>query len=473
MVNPSLRVEIFFLVEVAMKKLLLFICMFVLLGGLVWSDGKAEEDKDTAEPIELFLAKPGNFEGPIWDAILEPFRKEYPDVILNHVPINVTDATAVTMDSRIAADMPVHFYSDYFSRTVGYLIPKSRGEKIWALDLSKYWPQEEIDDFLPGILDPYWIDGELLATPEPIMMVAQRINLTLCEKVGYELPPPEDWTIVEFLKMCEAIKKAEIPESYGTLMFAENRSGDWMYMGWLSSFGAKLFEGGDYSKTVINTPAGMKLFTFWKMLQLEGYIPFEAAILNDDHMIYSRVAGLLGAAGGRNGWVEDPAYQQSLVDQGIIDKPYTTAFYPYPKVPGVNKVPVIATYTLHVAFGSEDEEINKIVARFAYHMNSAATQRIWTYGIRPEHMGSRGIPSRLSVPPPFDEGEDMQWWIDAQAIMQENGVLDVGGSLSVYGDIRGSLFPVLQKLYTDKATPQEALDLYEAALNEVLATLEE
>jgi len=434
--------------------------ILILLGGLLFAGGQEEGPRQ----IELFAA--GLPLGtPTYDYVTAPFRAKHPNVKLVDVPLSVKDATTVTMDMRIASGSPIHFYNDYFSRAGKYVIPKSAGGAIWALDLSKYW--DDVDDFLPGTLDPYWIDGELLGTPLPNMVVGQVLNLTIMEKSGYVPPPAAEWTLEEYYTALRKVKAADLPDVFPTMMFSKSRSGDWHYMGYFSTFGAEIFANNDYSKSAVNTPAGLKVFQHWKDLQDEGLIPYEAAMLGDSDYIPLRTAGKLAISGSRFGTpLQDyPALIASYLEQGVFEEPYEVAQYNYPRAPGVDKVPLLTQWNVNVAFGSEDEEINELVAELAWYANNTRAQLFYI-------KNSKNFVTRKSAgAPPFEEGESMQWWLDVKQALVDNGAMDVGGSLPVYGDLRGALFPQLQKMFSGKVTPQEALDLYEAALNEVVAGL--
>ncbi len=430
-----------------MKRLILIIGMFALLGGLMFAAGDKEP-----EGIELFMAGP-DVDDPTTIALLEPFVAAHPDVKLTSVSVDVQGATTITMDNRIKSGMPIHVYRDYFSRVGKYT--KHPGIKV--LDLSKYWDQSDIDAYMPGALDPYWVDGRLTTVPGAQRVVGMQINLTILEKVGYKLPPPEDWTLDEFMKMSKAVKKANLPDVWPTMMFAENRSGDWHYMGWFPTFGAQLFADG-YDYTTINTPEGLKVFEFWKMLQDEGYIPEEAVMMNDDHLIAGREGGLLAAAGARFGDYNNPEYMQSKIDQGIIDEPFESIYYPFPRT-GDKMTPVLSTYDLAVGFETEDEYVNELVAELVGCLMDKRAQEI--HCRVPQ---SAVIPSRADV----DHGHTEDWFNAGYDIIVQAGFFDVGGSLSLYNDIRSCLHPQLQLMFSGQATPQEALDRYEAALNEVL-----
>ena len=434
--------------------------LLLLLPGLF-----AAGQEETEKPMELYIAGFGvGKEVPYYEYLMAPFIEEYPEVVLIDVPISVKDATSVSMDMRIAAGLPVHFYGDYFSRAGKYVIPKNKGGKIWALDLSKYWDKEEVADFLPGTLDPYWIDGQLLGTPHPTMLVGMQVNLTILEKSGYVLPPNDEWTLDEYYTALRKTKAADLPGVWPTAMFAMNQSGDWHYMGYFSTFGTTIFENNDYTKTTVNSPAGLETFKLWKQLQDEELIPHEAAVMADFDMINMRVTGKLAVAGSRFGIPiqYNLAAMESMLDQGIIDEPFETTTYNFPRALGIDKVPILTQWNLHVAFGSEDEAVNEVVARFAWHANNARAQ------IRCMNEGYQ-FPTRKSVVGiPVIEGIDFTWWTEAKQMLIDNGAMDVGGSLACYGDIRGALFPQLQKLFTGQVSPEEALELYEDALNKVV-----
>ena len=82
-------------VEVRMKRLILFIGMFALLGGLMFAAGDKEP-----EGVELFIAG-YPFEIPDNARWIAPFVAAHPDVKLTEVMVNVDGATTISMDYRI------------------------------------------------------------------------------------------------------------------------------------------------------------------------------------------------------------------------------------------------------------------------------------------------------------------------------------------------------------------------------------
>ena len=434
------------------RKLAISVLAILLLVSFAFAGGQEEK-----EGITLFVALARDINSfSDYEHRRQSFLAENPQVKLEWVPINVADASTIGMDARIASGLPVHFYHDYMSRAGKYAVPKTKdNQAIWALDLSKYI--DDLDDYMPGVLDPFWKDGKIYTVPNATLTIGQLLNLTVMEKAGYKPPPVEGWTLEEFTKCAQKTKAAQIPDTYATLMFAENRSGDWMYMGWLSSFGAQLFDGSDYSKTIIDSPEGLKVFQFWEALQNTGFIPHDAAMMNDDHAIEYRNAGRLAVMGDRAADFNDPAYQQALVNAGMIKEPYKTAFYPYPKGPTVEKVPLVTSYELTVAFDIGTEEEKAMAARLVWYFTNTATQTLACNQL------SR-FPTRKSV-----ADVDQAWWREVKALLVANGTLDVGGNLGCYNEIRGAMFPVLQALFMDKASPAEAVKLYAEALNKVLS----
>jgi len=423
--------------------------VLLIMCSISFAAGQQETEGST-----LFVALSYDIENH--DYAIQPFLAENPQLKLEWVPINIADASTIGMDARIASGLPVHFYYDYMSRAGKYAIPKTQeNQAIWALDLSQYI--DDLDDYRPGVLDPFWKDGKIYTLPNASLIVGQMLNLSVMEKAGYKPPSAEDWTLEEFLKCAEKTKAAAIPDTYATLMFAENRSGDWMYMGWLATFGARLFETGDSSKTIIDSAEGLQVFEFWKSLQDKGYIPYDAAVMNDDHAIEYQTAGRLAVMGNRAADYNNPEYQQSLIDAGIIEEPYQSALYPYPKGPGIEKTPLVTSYELSVAFDVGTEEEKAAAARLVWYFTNTATQT-W------EATENFKFPTRKSV-----KDVDQAWWKDTKALLVANGALDVGGNLGCYDEIRGTMFPQLQKLFTSKATPAEALQAYAETLNTILS----
>ena len=419
-----------------MKRLILFFLLVALAAG--------------AQKMTLYCATAGDIHDAVNVAFVTPFEKENPNVRLEWVPINVTDASTMAMDARIASGLPVHFYYDYMSRVAKYAIPKSAGGSIAALDLSKYI--KDLDGYLPGWLESYNRDGQL-AVPVTMHIIAQQINLSLLEKVGYALPRKDRWSLAEFEKMAGKVKAAKIPDTWPTLMFAENRSGDWMYMDWFASFGAPIFKDGKLALKPTDIK-GLQVFKYWKWLQTMGYIPPEAAMMNDDHAIAYRDEGRLAAMGNRG--VDVDLVSKTLVEQGILREAPKTVLYPYPRAPGVEKAPVLTSFELAMAFDSGKEAENAAAARLVwYFSNTAAQQKICDAGAK--------YPSRRGVKPLAD-----QYWNNAYALMVEQGTLDVGQMHQGYDAIRGAMYPQLQKMFSGKASPAEAYVNYLAELQKVL-----
>jgi len=180
-------------------------------------------------------------------------------------------------------------------------------------------------------------------------------------------------------------------------------------------------------------------------------------VMNDDHAIEYRNAGRLVVMGERASDINNPIYQQLLVDAGMIKEPYKIAFYSYPKGPTVEKVPLVTSYELAVAFDIGTEEEKAAAARLVWHFTNSTAQNYQCNQISK-------FPTRKSV-----EDVDQTWWKDAKTLLVAHGVLDVGGTLGCYNEIRGSMFPVLQKLFMDKVSPTEAVKLYAETLNKVLS----
>ena len=134
-----------------MKRLLVFIGIFALLCGFMFARGApGAEDVGEAAPFKLYAAnlEVGNPERPVHDMLIAPFRAKYPDVEIVGIPISAVDASTVSMDSRLAAGLPVHFYNDYYSRAGKYADPK----RYNPIDLAAYWPASEIEDIFPELI---------------------------------------------------------------------------------------------------------------------------------------------------------------------------------------------------------------------------------------------------------------------------------------------------------------------------------
>jgi ABC-type glycerol-3-phosphate transport system substrate-binding protein len=310
--------------------------------------------------------------------------------------------------------------------------------------------------FIPAEIAKYTVDGDILGVPQTMSSHGMAVNLEITDSVGFEVK--DDWTIADFLEMCELVKQKYGSEKYGTGMFAANPSGDYLYMNWFAAFGANVYENNDYSETGLSSPEALETFKFWDTLMKRGYIPPESAVLTDDDFALDMGAGRYATAIFRSGWVD--IYNKNAQNAGLIDHAYPYKFVPLPKAPGVDKPKAISGGGGTVlVFDSGDKKTNQMAVRLAWFLSNAEYQAALTEG--------GAYPSRTDVQIHPDTLADPHWQV-INKITMENGFMTVGYTQPWFYEVRSQMFPVNQKLLNGEYTPAQAQQAYVQAVNKII-----
>ena len=374
---------------------------------------------------------------------LEIFHERYPDVEVEFLRPSTGDGTTITMDQLLQDGNPPNIYTDYMGRVAKYMT------EDLAVDLNPYMTDQ--DDFLPGLLAATTINGKLLGLPLHSGAQGMAVNMDMVRDIGYGNFDFNDWTVAEFLEMCEAVKTKYGGEKFGTGMFAGNQSGDYLWMNWLSSFGAELY-GNGYTETTIGNQAGVDVFTFWKLLLDEGYIQRDSAIRVDDDYLIDWAQGKYLATGFFPGWID--IYFKAAADQGMTGHGFEIVFVEFPRAEGIERVPAAGSSPGVVVLDSGDAKTNEQAAYLAWIYTTAPFQEapIVTGG---------NFASRKSV----QFVNDSDYWKQISKIVADNGMLNLGLTQTFYADVRALGFPRLQALLTGEETPEEAVAAYAANIN--------
>jgi len=379
--------------------------------------------------------------------VLDKFHEKYPDSSVEFLFPSMNDGSTVTMDARIKAGEPMHVYADYLGRVSKYMTPDL------ALNFNDYITDQA--DFCDGMLDPLTADGKLLGLPFTGGAFALSVNLDMLEEIGYADFDFEDWTLDDFYMLGDAVKATYGTEKNTTMIFFQNQSGDYVWMNWLSAFGAEMYHAGDYSKTVFKSSGGVQMFEFFKHLVDNGYTRKDSAILNDDDFLAALGEGTILFGNAVPGWVS--AYQDTAIKQGLRTEVYPYKFVEFPRVPGVEKVPASGSSSGITAFKNDDKAIEEQSAYIAWLYTMPEMQRTAI-----EESGNYAV--RKNLPYVFDS----PYWVQIAKIVSDNGMLDLGLSQQWYSDVRIQCFPLAQAVVTGKMTPTDAAAAYEKAVNEIL-----
>lgn len=373
----------------------------------------------------------------------EKLKKDYPDVKIVYSIIDVTAGSTMTMDAQLAAGTPPNVYMDSTVRAGKYMDPS------FALDLSKY--VRDLSKYSKGVLDPYKRAGKLLGIPQYGGAQGICVNLDIMDDIGFTVK--WDWTIDDFLKMAELVKQKYNGKKFATMLFAANQSGDYLLHNWFEAFGAHYYLNGDYNNSTIAKTGGAKAYSFYQTLIKNKYVPDNAATLDDDGYCLQWLSGNLAATTFFPNWTA--GYLKTGMDQGIITKPFRFAFVPFPRGPGVKSVPTYINNGVYVVYNSPDRELNEIAARFVEYANGAEAQSL-------SAKYENTVPNRSDAIPSSDPRV-----AETTKIVSTNGVYDAGLTDRRFTERRALQFPILQKLFSFKITPEDAIKEYENKLTSI------
>ena len=441
-----------------MRRITIFIMLSLLIISGAWATGKTEtvvtEDKFTGT---LILGVQGGDRPAAFDMNGNLIAVEnqstdlmyWRDIILADFPYDVeirsyaVDNTTIKLDADIAGKDAPDVYWDYLGRVNKYANHK------YALPINLTF--EELDDYLPSALDPVMKNGELYALPGSFWAAMMVVNKTLVESVGFGVFLEDvSWTIEEYLMVVNAVQEKYGSEYYGYALFASGTGGDyWSSFGWMSSFGAKLYDNG---KIVVGSEEGINALSFMKFMHDSGIAMPGAAGLSYKENLAAMPSGNIVAAGNSSGAVALPI--ELLDGSGFID----AVIMEWPSAPGVDRVPVAVGPDAGMVFASTKHEIEAM--ELLRYINSTEVQQLIC------KVNGR-FASRLSV---GNVLADNHTWVTATDIINRNGTFDTGVGLEKYAEIRNAWPPTLQAIFTGELSVQEAVDRF---VSEGTAILEE
>jgi ABC-type glycerol-3-phosphate transport system substrate-binding protein len=370
-------------------------------------------------------------------------HKDFPNVKVQYQIIDVTAGSTMTMDAQLAAGTPPNVYLDSSVRAGKYM------DVNYALDLSKYI--RDLSKYNKGALDQYYRSGKLLGLPQYGGAQGICVNLDIMKDIGFTVK--WDWTIDDFMKMAQLVKDKYQGKKFATMLFAKDQSGDYLLHNWFEAFGAHYYVNNDHDNAVIAKTGGAKVYAFYQTLIKNGYVPANAATLNDDDYCLQWLSGNLAATTFFPNWTA--GYLKTGIDQGIIKQAFNFMFVPFPRGPGVAKVPTYINNGVYVVYNSKDDNLNKIAARFVEYANGLAAQDLV---VRMESC----ISNRSDVPASTDPRV-----AEIANIVSQNGIYDAGLTDPRFTERRSFQFPILQKLFNFQISPDDAIKEYEAKLSSV------
>lgn len=350
------------------------------------------------------------------------------------------------LDTMIAAGMTPDIIEGYGGRMGPYA--------VIGINHEEYLSEEQKADYLN--YDDLFMGGDHI----PLLpWFGNYLNFTanpdLIERAGLEVPEP--WTSLsweDYSAIGEGVKALD-EGSYLSCLWALNPSGQQLMWSFYGGAGASLFEGGDYSKTTLNTPAAQEMLAEFVRMRDEGFVPSGVSGLTDDDCLELWAQGKLAIEPFGLGYSYAIA---DLVKSGALEE----AWEPIPILPPqfkdsipprVTGGPVIWASIVPV---TTPEEKRAVAVDFAFFMGS-----------RPDTLHATAI-----LPLRQCQLDAEVASLDEQVIVDHiiaTGLADTGGLSPHYNELRQLFADLVAATFLGTTTPAQALNDFEQLGNEILA----
>lgn len=302
--------------------------------------------------------------------------------------------------------------------------------------------QEDLDDFYPDVLGGFILDGHLLGIPIGFYTHGYGINKNITDAIGVQIPEGS-WTLDEWEEMATKMKDYGV---WPTVLFCGSHGGDPFYLMEFQAYGAFLWEDGDYTKTTLNSPQGVKALERMIELEKKGFAPPGTAGRKVNEQIEMMNAGKMGM-GAVMIRQASKDFQLTHVESGLVSERQDIRFIEMPHLEGVPSPAAPFGSNGVIVFKSDSaEEVYwaKEWVKFLTSKDVCAFEPI-ADGC---HSARRSV--RLHL--------DNSAYRRALEIIVKNGVYDVGMGSPHYLECRKLLASQLQFAFLGKKTPKQALD---------------
>ena len=239
-----------------------------LSGCAGFGGGGGDEDEGGSQSL-TFTTWGSEAEEIQFTELIKQFESEHDGVKvkLNVVPY---DQMFSNIDAQLSSgDAPDLFRVDYGNLGVY----SSQGQ---LLDLSPYFTDDEIDDFVPAMWEGVSYDGVPYGVPHQTDVSALLINTAMVESAGVDpstFPTTQDeaWTWDEFADVAAQLR-AGLPEDKYPFVYNWQLGGAPRWLSWLFQADGT-FIGEDGTTPTIDSPAGEKALDFTKSFFENNWVP--------------------------------------------------------------------------------------------------------------------------------------------------------------------------------------------------------
>ncbi len=345
----------------------------------------------------------------------------------------------------IAGGDPPTVLLDYIGRTSVY---NQMGATIPA---DKVLPAHVVDDVYSDYLDLYTTGGDLHGLPaDDTSLDVMNINVGLLKKHGWEGPvlngPGQPYSFEEFTEFLTDVKDVVPSDVYPTAWTGGDEQADYVWWLIFAGFGGELF---DSDGTVTDDYSGMiEGYEYLMSLKEKGLLARGIASMkgNDGNKLFT--AGKVVVRAGGKPHADD---LKNNIEEGALDYEYEVMAVPFPTEAG-DKVYNTVGPSGFVFFTDASDKETEAASEFIEFMLS---EEYWPAYI--QAIGRQALQKKYSNEDIFSGDAYMEQITGIESSLFDNGIANPN-----YQEIRIALSQAHQKIFTERATIEEAVnDFYE------------
>lgn len=326
-----------------------------------------------------------------------------------------------------------------------------------------------LDGWNEGAVQIGEVDGAYYLVPITLMpSTILTVNVSLAKQYGvYDLLPEDrvSWDWPQFMAFLEACGEKSLADGvYPIALYAGSQSSDIAYYTMLLSAGAEILNA-DHTAAAVNTPAAVQAMAYLKEMQDKGLVYPGVAEMKDQDVsglfLNGKVIVDLTCNGGLGAL---PAFQKA-VDEGVLTEVPEIQGYAWPTLDG--SASKCATWGANcAAIFENDGDAGKIEAAkgFLKAMVSDETfnEALWSANLNYGPARETGV--QLTI-----EDEQITRELEMKSVFAQYNDSAFGILESYWGEIRQYFYPEMQSMILGSKTPEEAIQGFEAGVNDVLS----
>ena len=326
-----------------------------------------------------------------------------------------------------------------------------------------------LDGWNEGAVQIGEVDGAYYLVPITLMpSTILTVNVSLAKQYGvYDLLPEDrvSWDWPQFMAFLEACGEKSLADGvYPIALYAGSQSSDIAYYTMLLSAGAEILNA-DHTAAAVNTPAAVQAMAYLKEMQDKGLVYPGVAEMKDQDVsglfLNGKVIVDLTCNGGLGAL---PAFQKA-VDEGVLTEVPEIQGYAWPTLDG--SASRCATWGANcAAIFENDGDAGKIEAAKGFLKamvsDEAFNEVLWSASLNYGPARETGV--QLTI-----EDEQITRELEMKSVFAQYNDSAFGILESYWGEIRQYFYPEMQSMILGSKTPEEAIQGFEAGVNDVLS----